>query len=119
MQMRRASLMAVVMCVALLLPRMALAHAHLVSSTPAASATVQGPRVAIDLEYNSRVDGVRSSISVVMPDGSTQKLTLDKQSGPAALNAHATLHAGHYTIQWMALAVDGHITRGEIPFSVQ
>jgi methionine-rich copper-binding protein CopC len=29
------------------------------------------------------------------------------------------LSAGGYTIRWQALASDGHITRGEIPFVVQ
>jgi methionine-rich copper-binding protein CopC len=103
----------------LLLPRLALAHAHLLSSTPAASATVHGPKVAIELRYNSRVDGQRSTLTLVMPDSSTKQLTLDSQSGPANLNAHATLQPGSYTIRWQALATDGHINRGEIPFTVQ
>jgi hypothetical protein len=103
----------------LLLPRLALAHAHLLSSAPAANSTVHGPSVAIELRYNSRVDGQRSTLTLVMPDSSTKQLTLDPQSGPANLNAHATLQPGSYTIRWQALATDGHITRGEIPFTVQ
>lgn len=53
-----------------------------------------------------------------MADGHTQTLTMDKQSGEANLNAHATLTPGNYTLRWQALSTDGHITRGEIPFSV-
>jgi copper resistance protein C len=99
---------------------MALAHAHLESSTPAANATVQGPNVAIELRFNSRVDGQRSSLGIVVAGGGGKAAIVhDAQRGESALNAHAALQPGHYVIQWQALAPDGHITRGEIPFTVQ
>lgn len=116
---RKLSLGVLLACVVLLLPRLALAHAHLVTSSPAAGATVHAGNVAIELQFNSRVDGQRSTLSLVMPDSSTHPLTLDRQGSPSYLNAHATLHPGAYTIRWQALATDGHITRGEIPFTVK
>ncbi|MGA8531491.1 MAG: copper resistance CopC family protein [Acidobacteriaceae bacterium] len=103
----------------LLTPRLALAHAHLMSSTPAANATVRGPQVSFELRYNSRVDGQHSVLILVMPDNRTETLTLDRQSAATNLNTHATLHPGHYTIRWQALSTDGHLTRGEIPFTVR
>ncbi len=103
----------------LLIPRMALAHAHLMASEPAANATVQGTDVAIELRYNSRVDGHHSVITLVRPDNQTQTLALDRQSAAMNLNAHVTLRPGHYTIRWQALSTDGHLTRGEIPFTVR
>jgi hypothetical protein len=103
----------------LLTPRLALAHAHLVSSAPAANATVQGPAVPIELRYNSRVDGQHSVLTLVRPDNRTETLTLDHQSAAMNLNAHATLQPGHYTLRWQALSTDGHLTRGEIPFTVR
>lgn len=103
----------------LLLPRAALAHALLVSSTPAANATVHAGNIAIELRYNSRVDGQRSTITLVAPDGHTQPLGLEGQRTPTTLNAHAALQPGNYTLRWQALSTDGHITRGEIPFRVQ
>ena len=103
----------------LLVPRLALAHAHLVSSTPAADATVRGPNVTIELRYNSRVDGQHSTVVLVRPDNHTETLALDHQSAATNLNAHATLKPGHYTIRWQALSTDGHLTRGEIPFTVR
>ena len=109
---------ALVLSVALLVPRIALAHAHLLSSTPAANATIHGPNVAIELRFNSRVDGGHSVLSLTTSSGSVA-LTIDKQSAENNLNAHATLKPGSYTLQWQALAPDGHITRGEIPFTVQ
>ena len=38
-------------------PRLALAHAVLVSSTPQKNGAVSGPDITINLKYNSRVDG--------------------------------------------------------------
>jgi copper resistance protein C len=99
--------------------QLAFAHAVLVSSTPAASSTMRGPGVAIDLKFNSRVDGTRSRLLLVMPNGATQGLTLLKQDAPEELVARAELGPGSYTIRWQAVAADGHISRGEIPFTVK
>jgi copper resistance protein C len=116
---KRALLALLTACIVLAVPRVALAHALLVSSTPAANATVRGPDVAIELKYNSRLDGQRSTLTLVLPDGKTQALTPEAQRTPTTLDAHATLQPGHYTLRWQALSTDGHITRGEIPFTVQ
>jgi methionine-rich copper-binding protein CopC len=115
---KRISVVTLVAFVALLVPQIALAHAHLLSSTPAANATVQGPNVPIELRFNSRVDGGHSVLSLVTSDGGV-KLVIDKQSADNNLNAHAVLKPGSYTLRWQALAPDGHITRGEIPFTVR
>lgn len=116
---KRFGLAGAVICAALLAPRVALAHAMLVSSTPAANATVHAGDTSIELRFNSRVDGARSMLMLVKPDGSTEKLTLEKQHGATMLDAHAGLTPGKYAIRWQALAPDGHMTRGEIPFTVQ
>lgn len=119
MAMKRWLVGALAVCAVLLLPRVALAHAHLLSSTPAANATVHGPAVSIELRFNSRVDGHRSVLTLVASDGHTEALAMDNQSGESNLNAHAVLKPGSYTLRWQALSTDGHITRGEIPFSVR
>lgn len=98
---------------------LAFAHAVLVSSTPAASSAMRGPGVAIDLKFNSRVDGAHSRLLLIMPNGATQGLTLLKQDAPEELKARAELGPGSYTIRWQAVAADGHISRGEIPFTVK
>jgi hypothetical protein len=109
-----------VVCALLLMPRLALAHAHLESSTPAANATVPAGNVAIELRFNSRVDGQRSTLGIEVAGGSGQaNLVPEAQRSANTLNAHANLRPGKYVIQWQALAPDGHITRGEIPFTVQ
>lgn len=104
----------------LAVPRLALAHALLVSSTPAANATVHGGSVAIELRFNSRVDGQRSMLGIEVAGGSGKAdVVRDAQHSETTLNAHASLQPGHYVIRWQALAPDGHITRGEIPFTVE
>jgi len=117
--MKRVFVFWVTVCALAFAPRVALAHAHLVSSSPAANATVQGPAVSIELRFNSRVDQTRSVLTLVASNGHTEVLFRDNHSGESNLNAHATLKPGSYTLRWQALSTDGHITRGEIPFSVR
>ena len=119
MLVRRLALSVLSCALVLSLPRPAFAHAMLVSSTPAVNATLHSGDTAIELRFNSRVDGARSTLVLVKPDGKTERLPLDAQHGATTLDAHTTLQAGKYLIRWQALAPDGHITRGEIPFTVQ
>jgi methionine-rich copper-binding protein CopC len=87
-------------------------------STPKLSSTVKGPDLDIDLRFNVRIDGSRSRISLVAPDGTTSTLTLASQSKPNVLRARAAgLKPGTYKLQWQVLASDGHMSRGEIPFA--
>ena len=114
---------AVIFSLAVLLavsPRLARAHAVLVSSTPQKNAVVSGPDITINLKYNSRVDGAHSSLSLLMPDGSIGRI--EPLSQPAADMLSATGHKlgkGTYVLRWQVLSSDGHITRGEVPFQVQ
>jgi len=119
MPVKRLPIAALAVCSCLLLPRLAFAHAHLLSSAPAANATVPGPDIAIDLKFNSRVETKGSMITLVLAGGQTQRLTLDSQSNETNLDAHTHLKPGSYTLRWQALSTDGHITRGEIPFAVR
>src|ERR1700691_467336 len=100
-------------------PRMALAHAVLLSSTPEKNAAVNGPDITINLKYNSRVDGARSSLSLLRPDGTVERISAATQSAPDLLSATGHgLAKGSYVLRWQVLASDGHITRGEVPFQV-
>ena len=94
-------------------------HAVLKSSSPAANATVVGPDVPIVLKFNVRIDAVRSKIQLLRPDSTQIDLVLEKQTEPETLTTKAAeLKPGDYKIRWQVLAPDGHITRGEIPFTV-
>lgn len=97
-----------------------MAHAVLVASTPAIHGTVKGPDVAVHLKFNSRIDSAHSRLYLVDSAGKVRTLVVVPQESPDALAAQSVrLDAGAYTIRWQALAVDGHITRGEIAFTVQ
>jgi copper resistance protein C len=113
---------AIVFFLALLMaavPRAALAHAVLLSSTPQRNGTVNGPDITINLKYNSRVDGARSSLSLLKPDGTVERISVPTQSAPDLLSATGhRLAKGPYVLRWQVLASDGHITRGEVPFQV-
>jgi len=116
----RAGLVIVVAALLLLVPRSAWAHAILVHSTPALNATVEGPDVAVEMKFSSRVDGARSTVLLSTSDGKSKPLALEHQSSPDTLTTRVThLDPGKYSIQWQVLATDGHVTRGEIPFHVK
>ncbi len=97
----------------------AAAHAILLESSPALKSAVTGPDVPIKLRFNVRIDALRSRLTLIHPDGSSQALQISKQTAADRLCAEATgLSAGTYRLRWQVLASDGHITRGEIPFTV-
>lgn len=96
------------------------AHALLESAVPRAGSTVSGPDVAIVLHFNARIDSQRSKLDLVTPQEKVLSLKMDPQESPGSLNAHAHgLGSGSYSLRWQALAVDGHITRGEVAFAVK
>ena len=101
-------------------PRLALAHAVLLSSSPQKNASVNGPDITISLKYNSRVDGAHSSLTLVKPDGSVESVGALTQPLPDTLSATGhKLAKGAYKLRWQVLSSDGHITRGEVPFQVE
>jgi methionine-rich copper-binding protein CopC len=96
-----------------------LAHAIIVSSVPAVGAVVAGPDLAVALRFNSRIDQERSRLILTGPDGKSVTLDMSIASAPELLAATASgLQPGAYKLRWQVLAVDGHITRGDIPFRV-
>lgn len=111
----------VVACgIALIAPRAALAHAVLVSSQPAANSTISGPEVAVLLKYSSRVDLEHSTLTLLDPDGKVEKIAIESEPSPGSLTAKLSgLVKGAYVLRWQILAMDGHITRGTIPFQVK
>lgn len=103
----------------LLAPHGASAHAIIVSSQPAAGATVAKDAVAIRLRFNSRIDHARSRLKLLAPDGAERTLIPATGSPTDELDADAkALAPGNWRLHWQVLSVDGHITRGDIPFVV-
>jgi len=95
-------------------------HAILKSSSPANGGFVTHPDMAVKLTFNVRVDAARSKLQVLMPDASTVELPIVKSPSPDMLISRLPgLKPGAYVIRWQVLAPDGHISRGEIPFTVR
>jgi len=100
--------------------RRAYSHAILIEVSPAANSILAGPDVPIRLKFNVRIDASRSRVSLVTPGNLLQPLTIEKQISAEVLTAKAVgLMPGAYTIRWQVLAPDGHITRGEVHFTVR
>jgi methionine-rich copper-binding protein CopC len=96
------------------------AHAILKSSSPTSGGSITGTDVPIKLTFNVRVDAARSRLQLLMPDASTVELPIVKWPSPDTLVSKLTgLKPGAYAIRWQVLAPDGHISRGEIPFTVR
>ncbi len=115
-------LLPVALCVltaVFVLARTASAHAVLLESDPGLKAQVAGPDVAVKLRFNVRIDANRSRLTLLRPDGSAQSLGIAKPAAADVLTSQAKgLSPGEYRLRWQVLASDGHLTRGEIPFTV-
>jgi len=98
----------------------AAAHALVTESLPAAGATLTVLPERATLRFNSRIDQARSKLTLIGPDGAPRVLPLDTAAAPTSLEAAlpAPLPPGAWRLRWQVLAVDGHITRGDIAFNV-
>ncbi|WP_034996975.1 copper resistance CopC family protein [Beijerinckia mobilis] len=109
-----------VLSAALLTSQRALPHAIVLNSSPAINAVVTGESVAIHLHFNSRIDHARSKLTLYAPDGTQGNISLSADSPADDLNTEVkALTPGAWRLRWQVLSTDGHITRGDIPFTVR
>jgi copper resistance protein C len=102
-----------------LLAGQAWAHAIIVESTPKVNDIVTGPVLEIRLRFNVRIDGARSHLTLILPDGTSRAVESPQQPSPDSLSATVPkLLPGNYQLHWQVLANDGHITQGDIPFTL-
>lgn len=101
-----------------LAPLPVLAHAILLASTPPSGGSAAAGSVAMEFRYNSRIDKTRSALRLTRPDKSQSSLPIAPDGPPDILRTSADLAPGEYVVRWQVLAVDGHITRGDVPFRV-
>lgn len=111
---------AVLLCAGLgLAPAPVRAHAIIVAATPAANAVLHAAATPVELRFNSRIDKERSRLTLLKPDGTALTLPIAADNAPDTLVTRLTgLAPGQYRLRWQVLAIDGHITRGDIPFEV-
>jgi methionine-rich copper-binding protein CopC len=103
--------------VALATATVALAHSKTEATTPADGATVQTVQ-AIEMRFD---DPMRvTAITLTGPDGEmdiTRETGLDPVTEFRALPVGA-MPTGAYTVEWRALAADGHPMQGSFDFTV-
>jgi hypothetical protein len=103
----------------MLAPLGASAHAILMKSEPAAGLSVPAGDVDMSFRYNSRIDRARSRLTLTSPDHTQSVLKIAPTGPPDLLETSAKLATpGAYVVRWQVLAIDGHITRGDVPFTV-
>jgi copper resistance protein C len=103
---------------AIFVPTFAWAHAILEDSTPAAGGSIHAGSIDVRLRYNSRVDRSRSRLTLTRPDHTQAPVAISPDGPPDIMTTHLDLRPGDYVLRWQVLAVDGHITRGDVPFTV-
>ena len=112
-------LMVMALLAGTLVPATAMAHAILEQSQPSAGGTVPGGKVTLSFTYNSRVDRARSRLTLTRPDQTQTVLRISQTGAPNVISTSTELTApGPYSVRWQVLAIDGHITRGDVPFTV-
>jgi copper resistance protein C len=100
----------------------AFAHAHLASVTPADKATVATAPKEIDLTFTEGLELKFSGVDVVGPAKEKVKIgtpTLSKDAKALTIPLDATLKPGTYTVDWHALSVDGHKSKGSTSFTIK
>ena len=112
---RTLPVLAAFMCCA---PTAVQAHAILLESQPAASGSVAAGHVDFRLRFNSRIDAGRSRLTLTRPDHSQAVLPARAEGAGNVLTAAADVAPGAWSLRWQVLAIDGHITRGDVPFTV-
>ena len=96
-----------------------LAHAIIVEAAPQVGAVLHTGAVDVRLRFNSRIDHHRSRLELLDALGKPTVVTVDDQEPADVITAHiSNLAPGDYRLRWQVLALDGHITRGDIPFTV-
>ena len=96
-------------------------HFSLSKSEPAAEATVAPPD-ELRLWFTQAPQDNSTSVRLMAGDAvvETGPPIPDSEDDKAySVAVGRTLEEGGYTIAWRAMAADGHVVRGEIPFTVQ
>jgi methionine-rich copper-binding protein CopC len=97
------------------------AHAALVSSVPAARATVTAPPPRVVLTFNERLEPAYARVSVWDLAGAQVDLkdgAVDPGNPKVLGVSLLPLAPGRYTVRYRVLSVDGHLVEAAFPFTV-
>jgi copper resistance protein C len=95
-----------------------LAHAKLVSSSPASDAKLTEAPQTLSLKFN---EAAQLAMLKLVSAGKEIAIPLDKgaKAGKDFTLTLPKLAAGQYVVQWSAVAADdGHVTKGSFSFSI-
>jgi len=99
----------------------AFAHAHLISSTPAANADAIAP-TEVTIHFTEPLEPAFSKITLADTSGKpavTAASAVDGQDARVMRLALPQLDAGRYAVHWVGVATDGHRTQGDFAFNVK
>lgn len=100
----------------------AYAHAFPKVQEPAAGATLATAPQAVSIEFDDALEPAFSSITVADSQGKSVidgKSTVDAANRKVMKVALSNLAPGTYTVNWVAVANDGHRTQGHYTFKVK
>jgi len=102
----------------LMLTGSVVAHAELVSSTPAAGEVLTTAPAEVVLTFDEAVVG-NSSFSVLDPSGATIATAGPDPDEPTIMRATLpSLEPGVYEVQWTSVAADTDVERGTFTFTI-
>jgi methionine-rich copper-binding protein CopC len=99
----------------------ALAHAHVVKSTPVADAVIAPPR-QVSVTFNEKLVPAFSKLEVAMAG---MKMTVPVKTSVSADGKtlfgvpQGGFRKGSYVLNWTAASADGHKMKGSIPFKIR
>ncbi|MBJ9711843.1 copper resistance protein CopC [Burkholderia gladioli] len=101
---------------------LAFAHAHPKQRSPEAGATVPAATASVSIDFDEGLEPAFSSLKG--SDAAGASVTRDKSSVSGSDKKHmsvdlAALKPGVYTVNWVAVATDGHRTQGSYSFTAQ
>ena len=88
------------------------------TARPTPARRSQPESLICDFRYNSRIDQGRSRLTLIRPDNTKTTVAISPGTPPDIIGARLDLPPGTYVVRWQVLAIDGHITRGDVPFTV-
>jgi methionine-rich copper-binding protein CopC len=98
----------------------AMAHAHLLTSSPSANAVTAAPRI-VALHFSEAPMAKFSGVVVSSSSGATiaTRAAAAGDSKTIAVAPISPLEPGVYTVKWHAVAADTHRTQGAFVFTVK
>ena len=106
-----------VLLAAVLMPGLALAHAKLELTIPAADSSIAAMPAQVMLHFS---EAVKITAMTIEKEGGTDKVELKAPAAASSMvQAQAPkLAAGKYLLNWRGLSDDGHVMSGTVHFTV-